>query len=238
MCTKNIAILNFLLFYQCLNAGVFPYICKIAKVLPFYKTGKRTEPNSFRPITLLSTFSKIFEKIIHIRMIKFISKCKLLVPEQFEFRRRCSCVHAITSAIEIVSHCIDDKKSGLAGFVDLKNAFDTIDHSILLTKLDLYGFRGITNTFLQSYLTSRKQYVSFYGKNSQLKTITFGVPHGSVLGPLLFLLYINDMPKKVTKSSICLFADDTCKNNSIDKKFNQDLKWIENWCTNKTNYQY
>ena len=84
-------------------------------------------------------------------------------PEQFGFWRRYSCVHAITSAIDIMRHCID-KKSGLAGFVDLKKAFDTIDHSILLSKLDLYGFRGKTNTFLQSYLTNRKQYVSFCGK--------------------------------------------------------------------------
>ena len=99
-------------------------------------------------------------------MIKCLSKCKLLVSEQFWFRRRYSCVHAITSAIEIMRHCIDDKKSGLAGFVDLKKAFDTIDHSILRTKLDLYGFCGTTNTFLQSYLTNRKQCVSFCGKNS------------------------------------------------------------------------
>ena len=160
-----------------------------------------------------------------------------MVPEQFGFRRRYSCVHAINSAIEIMRHCIDDKKSGLGGFVDLKKAFDTIDHSNLLTKLDLYRLRGITNTFRQSYLTNRKQNVSFCGKNSQLKNITFGLPQGSVLGPLLFLLYNNDMPKKVKENSICLFADDTtilttCKNNSIDKNFNQDLKSIENWCTN------
>ena len=170
-------------------------------------------------------------------MNKFISKCKLLVPEQFGFRLRYSCEHAVASAIEIMRHCIDDTKSGLAGFVDIKKAFDTIDHSNLLTKLDLHGFHGITNTFLQSYLTNRKQYVSFCGKNSQLDNITFGFPQGSVLVPLLFLLYISDMPKKITKNSICLFADDTtilitCKNNSIDKNFIQDLNSIGNWCTN------
>ena len=185
---KILPFLTFCFFINALMLAFF-YICKIAKVLPFYKTGKRTEPNSFRPITLLSTFSKIFEKIIHIRMIKFISKCKLLVPEQFGFRRRCSCVHAITSAIEIVSHCIDDKKSGLAGFVDLKNAFDTIDHSILLTKLDLYGFRGITNTFLQSYLTNRKQYVSFYGKNSTKNYYVRGSPRLCLRSTAVFTLY-------------------------------------------------
>ena len=158
-------------------------------------------------------------------MIKFISKCKLLVPEQFGSQSRYSCVHAITSAIEIMRHCIDDKNSEIAGFVDLKKAFDTIDHSLLRTKLDLYAFRGIINTFLQSYLTNRKQYVSFCGKNSQPKNITFGISQGSVLAPLLFLLYINDMPRKITKSSVCLFDDDTtilttCKNNSIDENFN------------------
>ena len=88
-------------------------------------------------------------------MIKFISKCNLLVPKQFGFRSRYSCVHAITSAIETMRHSIDDKKSGLKGFVDLKKAFDTIDHSALLTQLHLYVFRGITNPFLQSHLTNR-----------------------------------------------------------------------------------
>ena len=102
-------------------------------------------------------------------MIKLLSKCKLLVPEQLGFRRRYSCVHAITSAIEIMRHCVDDKKSELEGFVDLKKAFDTIYHSILLTKLDLYRFRGITNTFLPSYVTNSKQYVSFCGKKLSTK---------------------------------------------------------------------
>ena len=97
-------------------------------------------------------------------MIRFISKCKLLVSDQFGFRHRYFCVHAITSEIEIMRHCLEGKKSGLAGSVDLKKAFDTIDHSVLLTKLDLYGFRGIINSFLQSYLTNRKQYVLFVEK--------------------------------------------------------------------------
>ena len=99
-CAAIILPFLFFCFNQCFNAGVFPDFCKIAKVLPFYKTGKHTEPNSFRLISLLSTFSKIFEKIIHIRMLMFISKCKLLVREQFGFRRRYSGVHAGTSAID------------------------------------------------------------------------------------------------------------------------------------------
>ena len=112
------------------------------------------------------------------------------MPKQFGFQRRYSCVYAITSAIEITRHCIDDKKSGLEGSVDLKNVFDTIDHSMLTTKLDLDGFLGITNTFLQSY--TRAACIFLWKKNSQLKNITFGVPQGSFLGPLLFLLYFND----------------------------------------------
>ena len=198
-----------LLCNACLTLGVFPSCLKISKVIPIYKAGDKTNVTNYRPISLLSCFSKILEKLFYTRTIDFLNHENVLLSTQYGFRRNYSTSHAI---IDILSTCYDniEKKlySGLV-LLDLAKAFDTVDHYILLQKLDHYGLRGIVNDFLKSFLKDRSQFVSIDNSHSSLSTINIGVAQGSALGPLLFLLYINDISNSID-STPRLFADDTC----------------------------
>ena len=165
-------------------------------------------PGNYRPISLLSIINKLLEKLMYARLISFINKHKVLYKYQFGFRKN----HSTTLAlIEITDNILKDLEEGkhTAGiFIDFKKAFDTVDHSILFSKLEHYGIRGSVLEWLKSYLKNRQQYSYVNGKNSTQQLITYGVPQGSVLGPLLFLIFTNDIGN-CTESKIRLFADDT-----------------------------
>ena len=191
------------------DTGVFPDVLKLAKVIARHKGGPSDNLNNYRPISLLSIFDKIMEKIMHKKLSEFLDEHEILFINQFGFRKRCSTIHALLDIIERIRDNMDNCMYGCGVFIDLKKAFDTVNHEILLTKLEHYGIRNNMLNWFRSYLTDRKQYVSFNGESSEILNITCGVPQGSVLGPLLFLLYINDLPNISNKLSFFLFADDT-----------------------------
>ena len=217
------------------SSGIFPEILKVAKVLPFHKGGSTQDLNNFRPISLLSVFDKIIEKIMHKRLYEFLEYHDILFENQFGFRKKNSTIYALIEITERIKESIDNGKFGCGIFIDLKKAFDTVNHKILLTKLEHYGIRNEIFKWFESYLTGRKQYVFFNGESSDLKEITCGVPQGSVLGPLLFLIYINDLPNISQKLKFFLFADDTnlyfeSKDlRNMEKIINKELEQLNLW---------
>ena len=215
--------------------GVFPELLKTAKVIAIFKSGSTDEVNNYRPISLLSIFDKIMEKIMHRQLYAFLEQHEILFKNQFGFRKKCSTSHSLIEITEKIKESIDDKKFGCGIFIDLKKAFDTVNHEILLRKLEHYGIRGAALKWFESYLTNRKQYVFYNGVSSEVKNVTCGVPQGSVLGPLLFLLYINDLPNISEKLTFFLFADDTniyyesTDLKELEKTVNEELKKLSLW---------
>ena len=217
------------------SGGVFPDMLRIAKVIPVFKKGDPLECNNYRPISLLPNIGKIYEKLMHRRLTLFLRQNNSLFSYQFGFRNSYSTTHALISISEQIRTALDNNKFACGVFIDMQKAFDTVDHKILLSKLEYYGIRGIALNWFKSYLNNRMQYTVINDVKSESMKIKYGVPQGSVLGPLLFLLYINDLNKAITYSKIHHFADDTNilypshSLKDINKKVNFDLKNVVNW---------
>ena len=223
-----------------LEEGVFPDFLKLAEVCPIFKKNDKNKCENYRPISLLSNISKLYERMMHTRLYGFFEKFQLFYKHQFGFRKQHSTNHAILSIIEDIRNSLDKREFVCGVFIDLEKAFDTVNHKILLQKLEHYGVRGICNSWFNSYLSNRKQKVKFKDKCSEYLDITCGVPQGSILGPLLFLIYINDMNCAVTSSSVFHFADDTylkyssSSEKNIRKNMNKDLDDLFEWlCANR-----
>ena len=198
-----------LIINQTFYDGVFPKELKIAKVIPIYKSGSTMELNNYRPISVLNIYSKVFERIMYDRLTQFLDKYNILYQNQFGFRQGHSTHHALISLVDKITKFLDSGDIVIGVFLDLKKAFDTVDHNILLKKLYQYGIRGNLNKWFKNYLTNRSQYVLFNGITSDIKNVNCGVPQGSILGPLLFILYINDFSNVSDILYYVLFADDT-----------------------------
>ena len=223
------------IFNLSFHTGTFPDKMKVAKVIPFFKEGDKHMFSNYRPVSLLSQFSKILEKIFVQKLDCFIENNGLLNECQYGFRTGRSTASAVMNIVEDITSAIDKKLYTIGVFIDLKKAFDTIDHSLLLKKLRTYGMRGVVLDWLTSYLTNRQQYTQFANNTSGNLEIKCGIPQGSVLGPKLFILFLNDICDVSTLLHFVLFADDTnfyCSANNIDEliqKMEQEMVKLKKW---------
>ena len=192
-----------------LKNGVFPDEMKLAKIIPLHKSGEAMNISNYRPVSVLPLFSKILERIMYSRLIGYINKHNILYKFQFGFRENHSANMALITLVDKITSAIDKGDIVIGLFLDLKKAFDTVNHKILLDKLFHYGVRGVALSWIKDYLDQRKQYVNFKNIASSESIVKCGVPQGSILGPLLFLLYINDIANVSQKLLPLIFADDT-----------------------------
>ena len=211
------------------SEGAFPSILKTCKVIPIYKKDSQLNCSNYRPISLLSNIDKVFEKIMY---NVFLETNNLIYSLQFGFRQKHLTSHALIHPADKIKEQIDKRNFSCGIFVDFQKGFDTVDHQILIQKLNYYGIRGIANNLFSSYLQNRTQFVSINVFDSNVNAICCGVPQHSILGPLLFLIYINDVHFTIKYCNVHHFADNTNHlnfNNSIKKIYKQvgqDLKCL------------
>ena len=197
---------------QSLTSGIFPSSLKIAKVIPLYKNkGEDTVFGNYRPISLLNVISKLFERVVYNQVYAYFIENNLFYNSQYGFRSQHSTEDAAIELVDQLHKVFENNPDDqlLAVFLDLSKAFDTIDHEILLRKLAHYGIDGIPLLWFKNYLSDRKQYISYDGTDSDLLGLLVGVPQGSILGPLIFLIYINDAYRASNALKFIHFADDT-----------------------------
>ena len=239
-----------LLFNQSISTGTFPNALKLARVTPLHKSGSTNNPQNYRPISNLNVFSKIFELLMKKHLMNYLDTKNILNPSQFGFRRNHNTFQALNLFSTDIFSALDNGKSVLSIFIDFSKAFDTVNHGILLNKMYHYGIRGSIHSWFKNYLSNRHQTTIVSGETSSIGNISLGVPQGSVLGPILFLIYINDISNIFLNSKTILFADDMTlylighSPENLISIANQELKLLSQWCisnrltinTNKTYY--
>ena len=220
---------------SCIEKQVFPNPLKIAKIIPIFKKGDPCEPSNYRPISILPYVSKIYEKNLYLRLANYFSENLLFCPQQFGFRSNMSTLDAIIHFTEILFDALNNFETVLNIFIDFSKAFDTVNHCILLRKLEKYGILGLANKLIENFLKNRIQIVHHNNSSSLPKISNIGVPQGSVLGPLLFLIFVNDLPQLSRNFLTTMFADD-CSLQFVDRDLenlletcNTELRIFERW---------
>ena len=223
------------LINKCLENSLFPSAEKCAKITPIYKSEERSLLDNYRPISILPVLSKVFERVIHRQLYAYLEENDLLSKNQFGFRTKSSTQHAVTKLSDSIRKNMDKGLMTGAVFVDLRKAFDTVDHARLFSKLTIYGIRNEELLWFEDYLFNRTQFVAFDGTESLVQPISCDVPQGSIQGPLMFVLSINDIDIYLKCCEIILYADDTviyyadktCE--KIEEQLNHEMELISNW---------
>ena len=220
-----------------IKLNVFPCDWKVARVSPIFKAGERNDTNNYRPISVLWTVPRIFERLIYEQFYSYLNRHNLLNQRQSGFR---SLHSTVTAVLDLTNQwCFNIDRGMISGviFLDLKKAFDTVDHNLLLTKLKHYGMQEKTLQWFRSYLSDRSQRVYINGILSDKEQITCGVPQGSTLGPLLFLIYINDLSSAIDFATTRMYADDSnltytaCGIPTLQYEMKRDIERLKDWLT-------
>ena len=225
------------IFTQSFEEGRLPLNWKLANVKPLFKKGKKNCFANYRPVSLTSVCCKIMERIIRDKLVNYLEINKLLSNDQHGFRSGRSCTTQLLEIIELWTSYVDDKKAFDCIYLDFAKAFDKVPHNKLLHKLKSYGIIGKLHSWISNFLTNREQRVNINGKYSETRPVTSGIPQGSVLGPILFIIYINDLPDQVN-SYLKIFADDTkifrlitdiIDRQDLQHDLNKVLEWSHKW---------
>ena len=191
-----------------LTTGVFPQIHKVGNIIPLYKNKEINKLQNYRPICLLNAMSKLIEKVVAVRLMDHLEDTHILSDKQYAYRKKRGTDSAILKFVNHIMSNFETKKYTVAAYIDLTKAFDCVKHDILLHKLSHYGVTGVSLAWFKDYLSNRKQRVVYQGEQSSEQTVRTGVPQGSILGPILFLIYFNDFCHVNENGNEILFADD------------------------------
>ena len=217
-----------------ISLATFPDDCKQAKMKPLFKKGSKDDPKNYRPISLLPQISKVIEKLVHEQVQEYLNKNKIFYRYQSGFRPFHSTDTCLSYLSDKIIQGLENRMSTGMILIDLQKAFDTIDHEIFLEKIKYLGFADSVIFWFRSYLTKRTFYVNIGKDSSSPGELSCGVPQGSILGPLIFLLYVNDMPQSVD-CDLLLYADDSClvfgdnDVNEIEKQLNRNFNSLCDW---------
>ena len=215
--------------------GIFPDHMKLAMITPIFKGGSKLDVSNYRPVSVLPTISKVLEKLMLTRLTEYLEKSKIIYEHQFGFQKNRSTTLAVLDLNTRITKALDRGNYAASVFLDFAKAFDTVNHQILLSKLENYGIRGPAKDWFESYLKSRHQIVKIGDTLSDKMQIACGVPQGSILGPILFLLYISDIKNASKTLKFLLFADDTStlliskSIQELENVYNKELSHVIDW---------
>ena len=233
-CSEHLSIPLSILFNKSFQSGVLPSEWRIAFVIPIHKKGSQHLASNYRPVSLTSTVVKVMESIIKTNVLEHLTSNDLLTSHQFGFLRGHSCTTQLLHVMDILTKSLDQGVPIDVVYMDLQKAFDTVPHKRLLYKIEYYGITGNLLRWIAGFLSNRRQCVFLNGKKSSWQDVKSGVPQGSILEPLLFLIYVNDLPRSIS-SQVFLFADDTKLIRSISTladhaQLQTDLDNLTKWC--------